>query len=54
MEPGSQMPDKYTKPAAEDPPAEGGEEAAEEKEKTNDQPSAPAYKNARLSQEEEN
>ena len=48
------MPDKYAKPASEEPPAEGGEDALEEKEKTNDQASAPAYKNVRLSQEEEN
>jgi len=54
VEPGSQMPEKYTKPAGEDPAPEGGEEAAEEKEKTNDQISSPAYKNARLTQEEEN
>lgn len=54
MEPGSQMPDKYNKPASEDAQAEGAEDAPEEKEKTNEQASAPAYKNTRLSQDEEN
>lgn len=50
-EPGSQMPEK--KPV-EEAPAEGGEEAAEEKEKTNEVQSSPVYKNVRLTQEEEN
>ena len=48
------MPEKYNKAASEEAPAEGGEEPAEEKEKTNDQVSAPAFKNVRLTGEEEN